>query len=187
MVSIPESAIKIVQTHSVFTDMRMQQYLQNVIFTWQWWLLVFLMIGPWILWWYLVDKKRLTPICLLGMFVLATCVWMDDLGTDLILWYYPYKLLPIYPQLVPINYSVLPVAYMLIYQFFAAWRSYITAMLIMATLFSFVAEPALNYLGIYIVLKWQYYYSLPIYMLIAISHRWLLEKILAISRQHMKM
>ncbi len=186
MGNVPESAIKIVQVHSVFTDMRMQQYLQNILFTWQWWLLVILLIGPWILWWYLVDKKQFTPIVLFGMFVLATSSWMDDLGTDLILWHYPYKLLPVYPQLIPINYTVMPVTFMLIYQYFSNWRSYITAMFIMATLFSFVAEPALSYFGIYKVISWQYYYSLPIYMLIAISHRWLLEKILAISRQHTK-
>jgi len=58
-------------------------------------------------------------------------------------------------------------------------------MAIMAALFSFVAEPALAYLGMYKVLKWQYYYSFPIYMLIAISHRWIVEKVFAINRQHM--
>jgi len=187
MVSIPESAIEVVQVQSAFTDMRMQQWLHDVIFTWQWWILIFLMITPWVLWSFLVDKKRLTPICLLGMFVIATASWMDDLGTDFILWYYPYKLLPIYPELIPINYAVLPVVFMLIYQYFPFWSSYIKAMFIMALLFSFVAEPSLSYLGIYKMLRWQYYYSFPLYMLIAISHRWLLEKILAISHHYMEM
>jgi len=187
VITVPESAIKIVQTHSVFTEMRMEQYLQDILFTWQWWLLVFAVIVPWIVWCYIVDRKRLTPICLFGVFVLATCSWMDDLGTDLILWYYPYKLLPIYPQIVPVNYAVLPVTYMLIYQYFPSWRSFIKALLIMAALFSFVAEPALSYLGMYIVLKWQYYYSLPLYMLIGISLRLILERILTISSRHMKL
>ncbi|GMA98056.1 CBO0543 family protein [Pelosinus sp. IPA-1] len=185
MINIPDSAVKIIQTQSVFTEMRMQQWLQDSVFTWQWWLLVTLFITPWILWWFVVDKKRFPAIVLLGTFVLATSSWMDDLGTDLILWYYPYKLLPVYPQLVPINYAVIPVTYMLIYQYFRPWRSYIMAMAIMAALFSFVAEPALAYLGMYKVLKWQYYYSFPIYILIAISHRWIVEKVFAINRQHM--
>ena len=187
MVKVPESAIKLVETHSVFTDMRMQQYFQDILYTWQWWLLVFLLIVPLIVWCYLVDKKRLTPICLFGVCVLATASWMDDLGTDLILWYYPYNLLPVYPQLVPINYAVLPVTFMLIYQYFPTWRSFITAMLIMSALYSFVAEPALEYFGMYKVLRWQYYYSFPIYMLIGISLRWIVEKILAISNQHTRM
>ena len=184
MLAVPESAIKIAQLQSVFTDMRMEQWLQDTVFTWQWWLLVALLIVPWILWGVLIDKKRLTAVILLGMFVLATVTWMDDLGTDFILWYYPYKLLPVYPQLIPINYAVLPVTYMLIYQYFPLWCSYITAIAIMAALYSFIAEPALAYLGMYQVLKWQFYYSFPIYLLIGISHRWLVEKVLAINKKY---
>jgi hypothetical protein len=184
MLAVPESAIKLVQIQSVFTDMRMEHWLHHTLFTWQWWLLVALFIAPWIVWKILIDKKRFTAIILLGMFVLATVSWMDDLGTDLILWYYPYKLLPVYPQLIPINYAVLPVTYMLIYQYFHLWRSYITAIAIMAAFFSFVAEPALVYLGMYKVLKWQFYYSFPIYLIVGITHRWLVEKVLAINKKY---
>ncbi len=184
MLSLPETAINIVQIHSVFTEARIQHWLEYTLFTWQWWLLVALLITPWIVWGILIDKKRFTAIILLGVFVLATVTWMDDLGSDLILWYYPYKLVPLYPQLIPINYAVLPVSYMLIYQYFPPWRSYITAVAIMAALFSFVAEPALVYLGMYRVLKWQFYYSFPIYLLIGISHRLLVEKVLEINQKY---
>jgi hypothetical protein len=184
MLQFPESAVKIVQTQSVFTDMRLEQWLQDTVFTWQWWLLVALFIAPWILWCSVVEKKRIAAIVLLGMFALATASWMDDLGTDLVLWYYPYKLLPVYPQLVPINYAVLPVVYMLIYQYFRPWRSYIAAMVVMAALFSFVAEPVLDYLGMYKMLRWQHYYSFPIYVFIAIVFRWLVERIFAINDKY---
>lgn len=184
MLPFPESALKVVQMQSIFTDIKMEQWLNDTVFTWQWCLLVALSIAPWIFWWCVVDKKRFTEIVLLGMFVLMSSSWMDDLGTDLILWYYPYKLLPVYPQLVPINYAVLPVTYMLIYQYFPLWRSYITAITIMAALFSFVAEPSLGYLGMYKMLKWHYYYSFPIYILMGITHRWLVETVLAINKQN---
>ncbi|WP_378953438.1 CBO0543 family protein [Pelosinus sp. sgz500959] len=184
MLNFPESALKLVQIQSVFTDMRMQQWRTDTLFTWQWWLLVALLIIPWILWFCIIDKKRLTEIVLLGMFMLATASWMDDLGTDLILWHYPFKLLPVYPQLLPINYAVLPVTYMLIYQYFRSWNSYLKALTIMALLFSFIAEPALDYLGMYKMLCWQYYYSFPIYVLLGIFFRWLVEKILAINKRY---
>ena len=184
MIPFAESSITIVQTLSIFTDMRIQQFSHDIVFTWQWWLLVVLLIMPWILWWHVVDKERLSTIVLLGMFVLATSSWMDELGCELILWHYPYKLTPVYPQLVPINYAIMPVTYMLIYQYFSSWRSYITAMTINAALFAFVAEPTLHYLGMYEMLKWQYYYSFPIYIIIAVSHRWLLEKVLAFNTNY---
>jgi hypothetical protein len=46
VVTIPDSAIKIVQTHSVFTETRIEQWLQDIVFTWQWWILVGLLVGP---------------------------------------------------------------------------------------------------------------------------------------------
>lgn len=186
MVPFDESYSTIVQTQSVFTVMRIEQWLHNTVFTWQWWLLVALFITPWLLWWCVVDKKRLPVIVLLGTFVLVTSSWLDQLGLEMTLWYYPYNLLPIYPQLVPINYAIMPVSYMLIYQYFSSWRSYMTAMVINAILFSFIAEPTLNYLGMYKLIKWYYYYSFPFYIIIAISHKWLAEKIFEINRHYNK-
>lgn len=184
MVGIPQSASELVQFHSVFSEMRIAAWLTDIVFTWQWWFLIGLIIVPWILWWQLVDKKRFIEICLLGMFVLATASWMDDLGTELILWYYPYKIVPVYPQIIPVNYAVLPVTYMLIYQYMSSWRFYIIAIILMAALYSWGAEPALSYMGIYKLLSWKYSYSFPLYILIGVSHRWLLERVIAITRQH---
>lgn len=162
------------------------KWVSDIVCTWQWWVLVVLLIAPWIVWWRLADKKRLGEICLLGMFVLATATWMDDLGTELILWYYPYKILPAYPQIIPINYAVLPVSYMLIYQYCSPWRSYIRALTIMAALYSWGAEPLLTYMGIYKLLGWKCCYSFLRYILIGISQRWLLERVMAITRQQLK-
>lgn len=186
MVAIPESARQIFAMHETFSKFREQAWIADTWWTWQWWLLVALLFVPWVLWWRLVDKKRLLEICLLGMFVLATASWMDELGTELLLWYYPFKIIPWYPQLFPINYTVLPITFMLIYQYTPKWSSYILAMTAMAALYSFVAEPALEYLGMYKVIKWRFVYSFPLYLLIAFSHRLLLEKIKDITERNAK-
>lgn len=184
MGTIHESARQVLQAQVEFGRLREEAWLADSLWSWQWWLLVALLVLPWIVWWRLVDRKRLSEICLFGMFVLATASWMDEIGTDLILWYYPYKIIPWYPQLVPINYSVLPIVYMLIYQYAPKWSSYILAMVVMSALFSWGAEPMLAFMGIYQVVKWKFSYSFPVYLLIAISHRWLLERILATSRKY---
>lgn len=183
MVTLPESAQQILQAHESFSKLREEVWLTDILWSWQWWLLLALLFLPWIMWWRLVDKKRLAEICLLGMFVLATASWMDEIGTDLILWYYPYKVIPWYPQLIPTNYTVLPITYMLIYQYTPKWSSYIIAMAAMSALFSWGAEPVLEFMGIYQLVTWKFSYSFPLYLLIAVSHRWLLERILAISRK----
>jgi hypothetical protein len=186
MVTIPESTQQILQAHEAFIKLREKIWFADILWTWQWWLLIALLFLPWIVWWRLVDRKRLTEICLLGMLVLATSSWLDELGTDLMFWYYPYKPIPWYPQMVPTNYSVLPITYMLIYQYSPKWSSYIIAMFVMAVLFSWVAEPALEFMGIYQLLKWKPIYSFPLYLLIAVSHRWLLEWILTTSKKYIR-
>lgn len=185
-IRIPESNSRIFEMHQAFSHAREQVWTEEILWTWQWWLLVLLLILPWLIWMRLVNKRRLTEICLLGMFVMATVTWMDELGTELLLWYYPYKIIPYYPQLVPINYSVLPVTFMLIYQYASNWHLYALALTAMAALFSWVAEPILEYFGIYQVLTWKFSYSFPIYILIGISHRWLLELILSIARKQQR-
>jgi hypothetical protein len=186
MKNIPESAYQILHMHDAFSKARAEAWFTDTLWTWQWWLLIALGLLSWIVWWYLVDRKRLAEICLLGMFVLATVSWMDDLGTELMLWYYPYKVIPWYPQLISINYAVLPVTFTLIYQYTPAWRVYIAAMTAMSALFSWIAEPLLASTGIYQLISWKYSYSFPIYILIAVTHRWLLERILAIGGNAIK-
>jgi hypothetical protein len=184
MVIPPESAQQIFRAHEAFSKLRKEVWLVDIFGTWQWWLLMAILILPWVLWWKLVDRKRFTEICLFGMFVLATASWMDELGTDLLLWYYPYKIIPWYPQLVPTNYTVLPITYMLIYQYTPKWSSYVIAMSVMAALYSWGAEPALEFMGIYRLVDWKFSYSFPLYLLIAVSHRWLLEQIFSITNKY---
>jgi hypothetical protein len=182
MVKSPPNVDKIRQIHEAFTQSRIDFWLDETVWHWQWWLMAALFFLPWIVWWKLVDKRRITEILLLGMTILITASLLDELGTELQLWYYPFMPIPLYPQLVPVNFTVLPITYMLIYQFTPKWRSYIAATIIMATINSGIGEPFLSYIGIYKLIHWKYIYSFPIYVLIAISHRWFLEKMLNIQK-----
>ncbi|MBC9783769.1 hypothetical protein H1S01_04485 [Heliobacterium chlorum] len=184
MADIPESLLKLVIMHEAFSKARIEVWNAEILWSWRWWLLIVLMFAPWIFWWRFVDKKRLTEICLFGMFILATSSWMDELGTELILWYYPYKTFALYPQLVPINYTVIPITFMLVYQYKKSWKTYIFTLVIIAAIYSWVAEPILNLMGIYKPINWKYSYSFPLYVLIGISHRWLLEGILRVTRKN---
>lgn len=166
--------------------MQQQQWLNHDLYTPQFWLLIFLMIVPWFIWWKIVRKNRLCEILLYGMFVLTIVTTLDEFGCQLILWEYTYDVEPLFPRLIPVNFTVLPVAYMLIYQYFGTWRSYLIANVIMATLFSFVAEPILVWIGIYKLYNWEYAYSLPIYVVIAVLVKWLIQAIIKVQRACVK-
>lgn len=175
---------EIIEAQKKLVSMQQQEWLNHDLYTPQFWLLIFLMIVPWFIWWRIVRKSRLCEILLYGMFVLTIVTTLDEFGCQLILWEYAYDVEPLFPRLIPINFTVLPVAYMLIYQYFETWRSYLIANLIMATLFSFVAEPILVWIGIYKLYHWEYVYSLPIYVVIAVLVKWLIQAIMRVQREN---
>jgi len=171
----PEQAAIIYQAHMAFTQQRIDYWVQNNLFTWQWWFLVVILILPWFLWWKVVDKKRILSILSMGLVVIGTANWMDQVGNELGWWYYPYRILPFVSQFGPVNYSSMPISYMLLYQIYPRWSAFLVAAVITAAVFTWVIEPLFIWLGMYHVVFWKSSYSFLIYILIAISHKGLVD------------
>lgn len=148
------------------------------VFSFQWFSLVFLLIVPWIIWWRLVDRKHIAIIFSFGLLISATSSFLNSNGLNLLLWSYPYKLLPFSQRVYVISYSVLPVTFMLIFQYFRTWKSFATANVIMASIFAFVLQPILKWLGMYTMINWSYFYSFLIYLIMGLGLRLLLQVIL---------
>ncbi|GAB6158572.1 hypothetical protein JCM39194_17720 [Desulfotomaculum varum] len=164
--------------------MQNQHWLHHDLLTLQFWLLIILLIAPWIIWYKLIAKKRLCEILLFGMIVSIIATTLDEFGCQLNLWEYVYDIEPLFPRLIPVNFTVLPVSYMLLYQYFKSWRSFLAAGFVMSALFSFLAEPVLVWIGIYQMLHWKHTYSFPIYIIIAVLVKWLTELVLKIQTAH---
>ncbi|MCY9662655.1 hypothetical protein P5G65_22685 [Paenibacillus chondroitinus] len=157
------------------SEMRSQYYFYHDLFSAQWWLLLLLAIAPWIVWWKIVDKSRIKEILLYGVVLSTIVVLLDDIGGELGLWSYPYQVLRLIPRLNAIDFSVLPVIHMLAYQYFKSWKAFLVGNVIMALLFSFIAEPIFVWINIYEMDNWRYIYSFPIYIIKALFVRWLIE------------
>jgi hypothetical protein len=102
---------------------------------------------------------------------------LDDIGVNSHLWSYPYKLVQVLPRLVPIDFGILIVAHMTVYQYFKKWKSFIIVNIVMATIFTFILEPLSVWLNIYKLESWKYIYSLPIYVAKAVFIKWLVQVI----------
>lgn len=146
----------------------MDYWFDYVFNTWQWWLNIATLIIPLFIWWKLVDKKRLLEIAVYGFFASVFAVFFDVIGETLVFWDYPYLVIPMDYILIDTDYSVLPIAYMLAYQYFSSWKGFIAANTVLSAIFSFLAEPLLVLLGLYELHGWKYIYSFPIYVAIAI-------------------
>jgi hypothetical protein len=165
------------EVHHKLTEMRTEYWIHHDLFSFQWWLLLCILILPWLIWWRYVDRSRLKDIILFGSLLMILVGLLDEIGVQLQLWSYPYQFINIMPNLVPIDYGIIIIAHMFVYQFFEKWKAFLFANLVMATVFTFICEPITVWLGIYKLENWEYIYSLPIYILKASLIKQLVENI----------
>jgi hypothetical protein len=155
---------------------RIDNWLDTDFCTASWWFLIVLFIIMVLIWWKLVDKKRLIELSFYGCLIMTISIWFDQVGYELGLWYYPVDLIPVFPPSTAIDYVMIPVIYSLIYQYCTTWRTFIMATVLMSGIFSFILEPLLTKFGFYILVKWKYYYGFPIYIALALILRFIIEK-----------
>jgi hypothetical protein len=155
---------------------------QEVVFTYQWWIMIFTLLIPFFLWWKLVDKTRIREISLVGLIISCIAFILDQIGTSLGFWTYPFTLTPLERDLWAVaDFSVMPFFYMMLYQWFPKWKSYLLAIIIFSLFAAFVGEQIFQWLGIYKLLKWKHIYSIPPYILLGIFVKVILQKLKTIE------
>jgi hypothetical protein len=172
------------EAHSLFLQLSYNYWIQYSLFTWQWWLLVVILVVPWYFWWRMVDKRRLLEIWCYGVMTFVAVLGADAIGVAYGCWIYPIRLSPKFPHILSVDTTVLPIVYMLIYQSFPKWTNFIMASTIMSACFAFVGEPITVWTGVYELLTWKYYYSLPLYILFAAGLKFIIETIKSIQSQN---
>lgn len=174
---------QVLDAQNISIQLQIHHWLKYELFTPQCGLLLLMLILPWFIWWKLADKKRFLEIIIYGLLISIVSTLLDEVGCQLNLWEYRYDIEPLFPRLIPMNYTMLPVGYMLIYQHFAKWKSFIAASIIMAAVFAFIGEPVMAMTGIYVLLKWKHFYSFPIYLILAIIFKGALKWIMRVHQR----
>lgn len=174
---------EIQQQTNKLNEMTMDNWINSFVFSLKWWILLALTIIPWFLWWKIVDKSRITEILLYGFFIVSISTFLDVIGWNYSLWFYPDTLLALCTPLVPIDYTLLPILYMIAYQYFSSWKSFSIVLLIMSFSFAFVWEPLAETLNIYKPLKWHHVYSFFGYFLLGFFLRVVVLKIIKIQKE----
>jgi hypothetical protein len=158
-------------------EMWFEYWNQEVVFTYQWWIMIFMLVFPFILWWRLVDKTRIIEISFLGLITSSIAFILDQIGSSLGYWTYPYTITPLERDLWAVaDFSILPFFYMMIYQWFPNWKSYLLGTIIFAIFSAFIGEVIFHWIGIYVPLKWKHIYSIPFYISIGIFVKIVLGK-----------
>lgn len=131
-----------------------------------------MVIIPYLLWWKAVDKSRFFEIFVYGLLIVLITGLLDAIGVENDAWDYEYDLVPLLDVFIVYDISILPVTFMLAYQYFKTWRSFIVAHILIAAVFAYVFEPLLIWLDIYHPAGWKHTYSFIGYVLIALCMRW---------------
>lgn len=182
MYSYPTNA-ELAEMVRLLSKARLEKWLGEDFGTLRWWILVILLVIPWIIWYKYADKKQLHELTLYGTIITIYSLTLDEFGYALSLWHYPVEVIPMLPRLTSVDYTLVPIVYMTIYQYFLTWQSFFWAMVAMATVFSFIAEPLIVELGFYELLTWNHIYSFPIYIAVGLCSRWVVKKIFQIAKR----
>lgn len=164
-----------------FKEILIQNWLGETFLHWQWWLLIILLLVPWFIWWKVVDKKRLNVIVPFGLLILIFNSFIDDLGTGSFWWYYPHKIIPTLNILKSPDYSIIPCAMMLVFQYFNTWRTFLLSNLVLSLFFSQVGERIFIALGLYELITWNLFFSILHYNIAGLLARWMVLKISKIA------
>ncbi|MFB4320801.1 CBO0543 family protein, partial [Priestia sp. BR_2] len=157
-------------------------WLKNEFLTWEWWILVVFLVVPWVIWARLVKRDIILEILLFGTVIILTTTLLDVVGVQYSFWEYPIALLPIIPRAFPFDFSIVPVAYMLLYQYFRTWKSFILAQIIMALTYAYIGEPFCEWVKFVNYLEWRYRYSFIYYIILGIVTRALILKLASLYK-----
>lgn len=119
-----------------------------------------------------------------GLATLILGILLDEAGATLTLWTYPVNVVPFFPRMITVNYSMVPVIYTLIYQYFPSWKAFIAVNIVLTLVFSFILEPILVWAKLYTLITWRHAYSVPVYFISAVSLKLLVEKIKAVQMKY---
>lgn len=139
------------------------------------WLVLLL---PWVIFFIFVDKKRIKTLLNVGLLTALLAMIGDTIGSGMMLWIYPMKLLPIFYNFFPVDLSFLPVENMLTVQFMPDNKIKRAALILGVSIATVAIESLFegNTATIFYP-HWKPIYSMPAYIfLLYISyfyHNWL--------------
>jgi len=174
---------QVLDAQNISIELQVQHWLKYELFTPQFWMLIGMLFIPWIIWWILVEKRRFLEIIIYGLLISTIVTLFDEIGCQLNWWEYHYDIEPLFPRLMPMNFTFLPILYMLVYQYFTKWKSFVMASIVMAVIMAFIGEPLMALTGIYVLLEWKSIYSFPIYIILALILKVVLNWIMKVHQR----
>jgi hypothetical protein len=123
---------------------------------------------------YSNSKRKKAEVLSYGLLLGILSSQLDEIGISFGAWSYPYQLIQLNRGLNPYNFSLIPSAYMIVYNYFPKWKNFLVGNIIVALIAAFIFGPILEKVGIYKPFYWKSIYSFPIYILLPIIFRYVI-------------
>lgn len=118
-------------------------------FSLEYWMMITILFVPLIVLFFRIDKNKIFLIGFYGYSVHVVFAYIDIFGQNNGRWNYPFPILPVLPGLA-IDSSLVPITYMLIYQWtLNNHKNYYVYSIIAALIFCFIFKPLLVALGLF--------------------------------------
>jgi hypothetical protein len=110
--------------------------------TWQFWFHVIMFLAPLIILYFAMDWKRALQLGFYGFNVHVWFGYFDDFGSTQALWTYPYKMIPFTAHSIGMDASLVPVSFILVYQWTIKHnKNYYLYTLLLSLFLSFILKP----------------------------------------------
>jgi len=141
-------------------------WMEEIVFTWRWWIEISILILPWVYFWFYLRKKPDTyRLVCAGFSTMLSATYMDVVGMALRLWGYPTKEVPLVPPFITWDLCAIPVITM-VFLHYQRKVNPILKSIVLGILGSFVMQPFAVWVGLYIPYHWKHVYSFPLVIII---------------------
>ncbi len=138
--------------------------------TWQFWALVAMIVVPLVSLYFLIDKKKALLIGFFGFNIHVWFTYADIVGARFGMWSYPFQAIPFLTVSFGLDASLVPVAFMLVYQWtIHSKRNSYLYLGALSAFFSFALKPFLVSIHLFQLHKWATYFHLFIFYILIFS------------------
>jgi len=162
-----------------------QQWISTEFFSFGWFVIIGVLVIVYGIWLKIVDKSRIQSILLLGSlsaigFIIADMVLISYLGVA----DYKIRIFPWQPPIFIVSITIAPILLMLIYQYTSSWSGYTLWTGIAMAVLAFGLLPIYSFLGIYQLVKWNYFYQFLLMFTDGVIARVLILWLISLEQGH---
>ncbi|HYK75238.1 MAG TPA: CBO0543 family protein, partial [Pseudoneobacillus sp.] len=128
-------------------DLLRSIWLNDVLFTMDWFFVVLLTVAPWIIWYFLRNPSKSKQYIISTLVIIVISSILDVIGLSFDLWHYHVSVVPIMSGFVPWNASLLPVCLLIVFRINENGNPILKGLIVSACI-AFIGEPYFDFLGI---------------------------------------